>query len=268
MKKSFLCVRLLFAALVLTACSSPKAQAPPPNRPDVANLSVQNVSIAQHARYTLFLPKNYGSRAGERWPLLIFLHGLGERGTEIWKTATHGPIKFIEQHPDFPFIFASPQCPGEKWPDEMVLGIIDHIAARYAVDTNRIYLTGLSMGGYGVWSLATGHADRFAAVAPIGGGGEMAGIIIAGLLPEKTRPLQNLPFWVFHGGKDPTVPLSESERMVAALKNFGCKEVKLTIYPEAKHDAWTETYNNPELYAWFLRHERKPESHPADSKSR
>ncbi len=111
------------------------------------------------------------------------------------------------------------------------------------------------MGGFGTWSLGMKYPQRFAAIAPICGGGHFAEIGTG--FPEKRAALQTLPIWVFHGGKDTAVPLSESERMIAAVKRVSeNNKVQLTVYPEAGHDSWTEAYNNPELYRWFLQHKR------------
>ncbi|HVV02336.1 MAG TPA: prolyl oligopeptidase family serine peptidase, partial [Verrucomicrobiae bacterium] len=115
--------------------------------------------------------------------------------------------------------------------------------------------TGLSMGGYGTWDLGISHPERFAAIAPICGGGQYISVFLSSR--EKTAALNSLGIWAFHGAKDPVVPVEESKRMVAALKRAGVPDVKLTIYPEAQHNAWTETYNNPDLYKWFLAHSRK-----------
>jgi predicted peptidase len=119
------------------------------------------------------------------------------------------------------------------------------VIAQYAVDEERVYVTGLSMGGFGTWSLAQAHPERFAAIAPICGGGN----------PELAGNLRHVPVWAFHGAKDNVVPLSASQEMVDALKAIGA-DVKFTIYPEAYHDAWTETYENPQLYEWLLQHKR------------
>lgn len=143
------------------------------------------------------------------------------------------------------------------WSDELVLALLDEIEAKYPVDTHRVYLTGLSMGGFGTWSLGMKHPERFAAIAPICGGGETLPILLArDFDPTQLRWIKSLGVWAFHGGEDPTVPPDESERMVNVLKKVGCKDVKLTIYPEAKHDCWTQTYANPELFEWFLKHSR------------
>ena len=125
------------------------------------------------------------------------------------------------------------------------------------MDKTRIYLTGLSMGGFGTWSLALQHPDRFAAVAPICGGGNP--LYLLSYDAKRKAALKGLPFWVFHGDKDTSVPLEESQRMVDALKKFGC-DIRFTIYPGVSHDSWTRTYGNPELYEWFLKHQREPRS--------
>ena len=197
--------------------------------------------------YLLFLPEDYGKK--RRWPLMLFLHGAGERGSDLKKVKVHGPPKIVENKKDFPFILVSPQCPKDDWWTEKVdvlINLVDDIAARYKVDKKRIYLTGLSMGGYGTWALASAYPERFAAIAPICGGGSRI----------MSMRLKDIPIWVFHGAKDRTVPIKESEEMVKAIRSRG-GDVKFTIYPDAGHDSWTETYNNPELYDWFLKHSKK-----------
>jgi len=195
--------------------------------------------------YLLFLPEGYGQKK-QSWPMILFLHGAGERGDDLRLVKKHGPPKIVEKQRDFPFIVVSPQCPaGDWWTDkvEVLINLLDDIVSRYDVDTDRIYLTGLSMGGYGTWALAAAHPDRFAAIAPICGGGK--GIM--------ARRLNNVPVWAFHGAKDRVVPVKESEGLVDAIKARG-GDAKLTIYPDAGHDSWTVTYNNQELYDWFLGH--------------
>jgi len=161
----------------------------------------------------------------------------------------------LKRRPDFPFIVVSPQCPdGEIWSNETLLELLDEIIATHPVDTNRIYLTGLSMGGYGTWSLGLQAPERFAAIAPVCGGGEPIRVLLAS--PAKTKSLKSMGVWAFHGAKDPVVKVEESQRMVDALKKAGVRDVELTVYPEADHDSWTATYNNEKLYEWFLKHER------------
>jgi predicted peptidase len=203
-----------------------------------------NRAVKVSMKYLLYLPKDYQQK--ESWPLLLFLHGAGERGDNLELVKKHGPPKLIASGKQFPFLVVSPQCPERRWWEPMELAaLLDEIVEKYKVDKDRIYVTGLSMGGFGTWSLAAYQPRRFAAIAPICGGGE----------PLVTMLLPHVPAWVFHGAKDPVVPLARSEKMVDALKKVG-GEVKFTVYPEAGHDAWTETYANPELYDWLLKHKR------------
>ncbi len=205
--------------------------------------------------YLLFLPKGYYANPEKRWPMMLFLHGSGERGTDVWKVTKHGPPKEVTQHRDFPFILVSPQCPeGQTWSKDVLLTLLDEITRGYSVDTNRIYLTGLSMGGYGTWDLGLSYPEKFAAIAPICGGGQLITVLLSS--HDKGPAFKTLGVWAFHGAKDPVVPLEESQRMVEALKKEGMQDVKLTVYLEALHDSWTETYKNPELYEWLLKHER------------
>lgn len=205
--------------------------------------------------YLLFLPAGYDPDSTNRWPLILFLHGAGERGSELWMVARHGPPKVDMQMTNFPFIVVSPQCPeGQVWSEDVLLALLDNIETNYPVDLHRVYLTGLSMGGFATWDLGLDHPERFAAIAPLCGGGE----VIKPYLASERHPeeLRSLAVWAFHGAKDPVVPVQESEHMVGFLKGLGVKEVKFTIYPDAEHDCWTRTYDNPELFEWFLQHSR------------
>lgn len=242
--------------------------------------------------YLLSLPTGYDAASDKKWPVILFLHGSGERGTDPWKVAVHGPPKLIRGPVPAPapapiapgttpppppppetaaaraqreesaaflkanFIVVSPQCPATTWwDDDGVLALLDEVMANHKTDPSRLYLTGLSMGGYGTWSVGLKYPERFAAIVPICGGGSTVDIRRTGR--DKKAALTTLGVWAFHGAKDPTVPLEESETMVAALKKAGVTDLQLTVYPEAKHDSWTETYNKPELYAWLLKHKRE-----------
>jgi predicted peptidase len=176
---------------------------------------------------------------------LFFLHGAGERGDDLDLVKVHGPPKLIEAGQSFPFIIVSPQVPTDEWwsPD-IVKWITSYIIENYSVDTSRVYLTGLSMGGYGTWATAIKYPDIYAAIAPICGGGD----------PTKAESLKDIPIWVFHGDADPIVPISRSEEMYEALKPY--ENIEFTVYPGVEHDSWTETYENPKLYEWFLRHSK------------
>jgi predicted peptidase len=205
--------------------------------------------------YWLYLPKDYSTKSAKSWPLMMFLHGAGERGTNINKVTVHGPPKLVKAGKELPFILVSPQCPDDQiWRDEDVLALLDQMISKHNVDTNRVYLTGLSMGGFGAWSLVTKYPERFAAIAPICGGGQSIHILLAS--KQKKADLESVGVWAFHGAKDTTVPLEESQRMTNALMRAGCKDVKLTVYPEAGHDSWTQAYNEPEIWNWFLAHTR------------
>ena len=205
----------------------------------------KTVSKELNCGYLLFLPEGYGQEK-QLWPLIMFLHGLGECGDDLDLIKVYGPPLITEQKKDFPFIAVSPQCPdGSWWPDEvdMLKGLLDDVEEKYDVDSERVYLTGLSMGGYGAWRLARECPERFAAVAPICGG-DIA------FLAEK---IKDVPVWAFHGGEDDIVPVERSQQMVDAVNAAG-GNAKLTIYPGCSHDSWTQTYENKELYEWFLGH--------------
>lgn len=206
-------------------------------------------NITFQMEYLLFLPESYAQSTNQKFPLILFLHGAGERGSDLDSVKRHGIPKIVETNPDFPFIAVSPQCPEDSWwTSELhtINGLIEEVVEKYQVDTSRIYLTGLSMGGFGTWSLASMYPERFAAIAPVCGGGEVRQIL---------RSLVEMPIWTFHGQKDDVIPFSRSEEIVTALKKHG-SGIKFTIYPEAGHDSWTKTYDNPELYKWFLKHSR------------
>ena len=193
-------------------------------------------------KYLAYLPKDYNN-SNEKWPVIFFLHGSGERGSDLELVKKNGLPKLVEAA-DYPFIVISPQCPeNTDWDLNALNALYTEILKKYKVDRSRIYLTGLSMGGYGTWAWAIESPDKFAAIAPVCGGGRAFMV----------RRIKDLPVWAFHGLKDDVVPVSESERMVNALKKIN-ENVKLTIYPEADHDSWTLTYSNPELYKWFLEH--------------
>jgi len=201
----------------------------------------------RETKYLLYLPEGYSE--AEKYPLLVFLHGAGERGNDLELVKIHGPPKLIETGRDFPFIIVSPQVPlDEWWSPDTVVWLTEEIMEKYNVDTERVYLTGLSMGGFGTWRTVTKYPEMYAAIAPICGGGD----------PAKAHRIKDIPIWVFHGAKDDIVPLKRSEEMYEALKEYG--KIEFTVYPEANHDSWTETYEKPKLYEWLLSHKRESSS--------
>ncbi len=204
----------------------------------------QSITRQVDLDYLLYYPKH--TAFGEL-PLILFLHGVGERGDDLELVKKHGPLKEITDTSDFPAIIVAPQCPtGQWWDIEALYHLLEKLRQQYPVNLNKIYATGLSMGGYGCWRMACQYPDLFAAIAPICGGGD----------PESASKLTHLPIWTFHGAKDPLVPISETQKMVDAVKKnnkFRQNNIQFTIYPDAEHDSWSETYANPELYRWMLR---------------
>lgn len=196
--------------------------------------------------YLLYLPEGYGVEK-KQWPLVLFLHGMGERGSDLSLVTRHGPPKLVEAGKKFDFILLTPQCPDDElWSAEVLGALLDEIQRNYSVDPSRVYVTGLSMGGQGTWKLALAYPDRFAAIMPICGYG----------YPSRACELRNIPIRVYHGAKDRVVPVEQSEKMVEALKKCG-GNVQLTVYPEATHDSWAQTYENPEVYEWLLKQSLK-----------
>jgi predicted peptidase len=258
---SIMQTRFIFFLIGFLLCvNTMNAQDKPQDRMQKAHKFSRKITKTVGCDYLVWLPKNYDAKSKKGSPLILFLHGAGERGTNLWKATTHGPSKYIADHPDFPFLLITPLCPANStWSDEILLALLDEVTKKFSVDETRIYLTGLSMGGFGAWSLGLAYPEKFAAIAPICGGGSAGPIILArnGYDPKRAKALKTLPVWVFHGAKDPVVPVEESERLVKALRQLGIEEIDLTIYPEAQHNSWTETYKNPELYEWFLKHQRK-----------
>lgn len=197
--------------------------------------------------YLRYLPAEPPASAAAPAPLILFLHGAGERGRRVEDVAREGLPRLIEQGTDLPFIVVAPQCPPETWWSVSALTrLLDDVETTLPVDPARVYLTGLSMGGFGSWALAAQQPGRFAAVAPICGGGD----------PESAAQLAGVPIWAFHGARDDIVPQSRSDEMVAAVRAAG-GDPRYTVYPDLAHDSWTVTYENPELYAWFLQHVRE-----------
>jgi predicted peptidase len=246
----------LIVALVLSSASVAHADLPPNPGIQRGQTLDTTVSVPAKLNYLIYLPKDYAKDKQKKWPVLVFLHGSGERGSDLNKVKFHGPPKIVEtEKKDLPFIIVSPQCPdGEWWKPVSVIGLVDEVLAKYRADADRVYLTGLSMGGFGTWQTACEFPDRFAAIAPVCGGGIM----------YQAQMLKNVPVWAFHGEKDQAVPFQESVKMCSAVQQFG-GNAKLTLYPTLTHDSWTATYANAELYMWLLSHKRGEKKPPATS---
>jgi predicted peptidase len=238
-------IRLLWGSLLCLVGLTASVPAQPSDAsPQAAKHFEASIKVTAKLDYLLFLPERY-AKSKQRWPLMLFLHGAGESGTNLAKLKILGPPKVVESKPDFPFILVSPQSPRGGWDPDTLNALLDDVLRKYRVDKDRVYLTGASMGGSGTWRLAAEHPERFAAIVPVCGRGD----------PADAPKLARLPIWVFQGAKDPVVRLAGTEAMVEAVKAAG-GNVKFTVYPDAAHDAWTETYNNPELYQWLLAQKR------------
>jgi predicted peptidase len=226
---------------------------PKPKKPAQQACKLEReITITVKLEYLLYLPKGYAkgpNAAKKKWPLMLFLHGSGERGSNLEMVKVHGIPKLIEAGQEFPFIVVSPQCPaGYGWAKAPLGPLLDDLEQHLQIDTTRVYLTGLSMGGAATWGLANDFPNRFAALAPICGGGDEIWM----------GKISHLPIWAFHGAKDELVPLEESAKLVNELKRLGSKKVKLTVYKNAGHDSWTRAYANPKLYEWMLAHTQTP----------
>ena len=239
------------------------------------------MAVSGGYRALLALPAGYDADPARRWPLLVFLHGTAAWGGDLRAITQQGPARLLAGLAGNPapitgtteslplsaaersageilardFIVVAPQCPYyEVWNDGAILALLDQVSREFPVDATRVYLTGLSLGGFGAWSLAMRFPQRFTALVAVCGGGRVADI--AASARHRPDALQRLGVWAFHGARDPVVPLAESARMIEALEAAGVREARLTVYPEAWHDAWTETYANGEIYAWLLRQAR------------
>lgn len=198
-------------------------------------------------QYLLYLPQEYEVDTTKLFPLLLFLHGSGESGENIEKVKTHGPPKLIAEGKNFPFIVLSPQNPdiNKLWDAEAVSALLENIESTYRIDPTRIHLAGLSRGAYGAWQVAIQNPNKFASL-----------IVISGVSPGYyVKWLKNTPIWVFHGEDDDVIPVTESDNAVKELQGNG-QNVKYTRYPNTGHDAWTRTFENPELFKWVLEQQK------------
>ena len=196
--------------------------------------------------HLLYTPDNL--QECKHWSLIVFLHGRGERGTDIERVKAWGLPKRLEQENNFPFIVLSPQCPETTYWDaqtEPVMTLIDQLISSHPVDSSRVFLTGFSMGGLGTWTIAMEHPERFRAIAPV-----------AAVKPpnlDKVDVLKEMPVWAFHGDKDGAVPIGHTEEMVKILRDKGSEKVKFTVFEGEQHvEAADLAYDMDELYQWML----------------
>lgn len=242
--------RLALLSMLLPSAAAPLAVAGEAQSSE--HLAVQ---VPYAMGYLCYLPDGYAEHADQRWPLVIFLHGTAARGTQLAAVKQEGLARLIEQGRKFPFIVVSPQCPEDEWWNlPAVEAFIDEVGRRYRVDADRVILTGISMGGFGVWALAQRDPGRYAAIIPIAGSGE-----------TKWAPrLRDLPVWAAHGAKDTSVPIAGEQALVDAIKAAGGVP-HFTVYPVGEHNVWDKFYADEDLSTWILAQNRQGRS-PAPSR--
>jgi len=243
-----LCVLALCAGALgaYFAISGAGGKYPAIDRTDMMQAEVYKDAGGAVLPYRLYVPGNY-SAAEVKYPLVLYLHGSGERGkdnrAQTKKNSVMQTLLAPESIAAYPCIVLAPQCPKDRgWDVEVLMGLLEHAEAAWPVDPARVYITGLSMGGYATWHLLAAYPDYFAAAVPICGGGD----------PETAALFKDVPIWVFHGAKDDVVPPEASREMVQALEAAGAADLRYTEYPEEKHGSWEPAYREPALFPWMF----------------
>jgi predicted peptidase len=235
------------ASVVAVAANLPASHRQPVQDPAPGTQVEQSLTTSSGDRidYLLYLPKNY-TAAGKKVPLMLFLHGRGESNGPLSVVAKWGPPRRLAAGEQMKYIVVSPQCPPESfWSKDVqqtqLLALLEHIRKTYNLDDDRVYLTGLSMGGYGTWQLAANHPGMFAAAAPICGRGN----------PADATKLRDLPIWAWHGTKDTVVPFNRSVEMVDAIKAVGGTQIRFTALEHVGHASWQAAYQSADFYRWL-----------------
>lgn len=246
-----LCVLFLVAASSHRTAAFQTASTRPSQRRLPSGFVSRSLKLpkGEERKYAVFVPPQYASHPDHRWPVIIFLHGSGEGGTDGMKQTTIGlPVLVTKRATRFPFIVVMPQA-HQMWfrgsEAAAVWAILDDVDRNYRVDHDRIYLTGLSMGGFGTWELAVLRPDIFAAIVPVCGAAPK----------EYLSNIKNLPIWAFHGALDQNVSVSGSRDAIAALRRLGANP-KYTEYKDLSHACWDRAYAEPELFKWLLQQRR------------
>jgi predicted peptidase len=225
-------------ALALPARAAPSA----PERDEFAGAQK---GVAGALRYLIWVPAS-AERPVAGWPLMIFLHGSGERGRELARVTWNGPPKYAAAGRQFPFVLVAPQIDERAvWHSNAIEALRADLVRHLPIDADHVVLTGLSLGGHGTWNYAVDHPRRLAAIAPVCGASN----------PRRAARLAALPVWAFHGARDDVVPLAGDQAMVQAVRAAGGR-VKFTVYPEIGHNAWDPAYADPALYDWLLAQRR------------
>lgn len=213
---------------------------------DGKNFSIQFLS---------YVPKRKDKN--KKLPLLLFLHGAGERGDDLSRVKIWGPPKMIENGHDFDAVVISPQCPKNVWWNTKQLkALLDHQIKEHSIDLDRVYVTGLSMGGFATWKLLSSYPKFFAAAVPVCGGGS----------PKKSKDFVDVPVWAFHGDADKVVPISGSRRMIESLKAAG-GDPKFTVYKGVGHNSWSKAYGDKSTFRWLFKQVRKKQTKKRKKKS-
>ena len=205
-----------------------------------------SLNLSVSFKYYIYFPENYYD-SDTSFPMVLFLHGSGERGDDIGLVEKHGIPKMINNGHTFPFITVAPQCPKfQRWSEPLyskaLIFLVEEIIRNNRVDIGRIYATGLSMGGYGTLSIAKERPDLFSAIVPVCGGMDITNI----------ENLKEIPIWLFHGDADEVVPVENSELIYDLLKPIN-PDIKITIYKGVDHNSWNRTYDNKKMYEWMLK---------------
>lgn len=235
---------LLAVPLLMNACvHAPIASQAKGQR--VVTLPMAGVPM-ELVRMWLHLPRGYPASA-RAWPLVVFLHGSGERGTELERVKAHGPPKLVERGANYPFILVSPQLDeGRRWESVPLHGLLLALQRWLRIDPDRVCATGLSLGGHGVWDWATAYPRDLAAIAPVCGFGEA----------EDVCRMQRVPVRAYHGAADSVVPLARQQECVDALRACG-GTADLIVFPGVGHDAWNPAYDDPALVPWLMAQARR-----------
>ncbi len=215
------------------------------------------------AGYLLYLPEGYEDQPDQTWPLILFLHGFGDCGNNLFLLAKASPFMYIREKGPLPFIIAAPllKAPGyASFPEAYLDGVLEEVLANYRVDQTRLYMTGLSMGGEATYRFALHRPDTFAAIAPLAGfNPKYSPEALSGGYEAFTQPMEmikDVPVWAIHGADDAVVPLDLAQKTVDDLKEVG-GDIQFTILENHDHDVWTDTYTDPQFYDWLLQHQQK-----------
>ncbi|HVI58281.1 MAG TPA: prolyl oligopeptidase family serine peptidase [Luteimonas sp.] len=256
------------ALLALVACLCACATQPRATRTEAGFVTREVVVDGARHRYQVFVPAH---AAGDKLPVILFLHGSGERGTDGVKPTQAGLGPHVRAHAaDFPALVVFPQVPdGQEWSDNTALAFaaLDAATREFGGDRDRTYLTGMSMGGYGTWELALMQPGRFAAMVPVCGAVRQASderALYVTQVADDPDPfatiagtLRDVPVWIFHGALDDVVPLEDDHALVAAFRAAGAKDARYTEFPDANHNAWDPAYAMPELWSWLFAQRRR-----------